>query len=437
MINISVTKRFAALLLAGIALLLLAPERSGLVFAGFNVFCFALLALDLFLLPGRNAFIVSRQGEDKLYFQAENKIEIKVINNHKRPLTVQVRDQVPDWHFAVSGRNLSGVIAPFGERVFGYTVTPNKRGSFPFKKIYLKYSGGLGLCARYAAFDVETEYKIYPDLQLGKYRLIMQKNRPPKAGERRIPLRGAGGEFESMREYVEGDDYRKINWMASARENKLLVNQHEAEKNQPVFMLVDTGRPTSYSVRGRKKLDTAIEAALILSDIVNCKGDLSGLMVFDTDVKTIVMPGKGEAHRNLLLESLYHVTGTKNTSDYEGAFRELTSRQKRRGLVFIFTDFETLAESNDFCSHISILARRHIPIVTLMKNEGLAKIAEGSGGGVLGHIERGVAFDFLAERQTINAALNKRGVLCVESRAQDLALDTVNRYLTLKDRRLL
>jgi uncharacterized protein (DUF58 family) len=220
--------------------------------------------------------------------------------------------------------------------------------------------------------------------------------------------------------------------MATAREDRLMVNQFQSEKNQPVYIMLDTGRPMSYSVNGYKKLDYAINAALILSDIVNQKGDQSGLLVFDTAVQAQINPGKGAAHKHQLMEALYHVADSRRTSDYEGAFRALCDRQKRRALVFIFTDFEILEEAEELIAQMAWLKKRHFPMVVFMENESLNKLAGQATYGKKDRVLQSTAQEFIQERKQIFRTLNMMSIPNIESPAEKFALSAVNRYLALR-----
>jgi len=317
------------------------------------------------------------------------------------------------------------------EAVLRYIVRPTKRGAFLFPKVYGYVISGLGLCRLYFERDLPREYKVYPNLRdLSRYRLITQNKRLLPQGGRVIRLRGIGTEFESLREYVDGDDYRRINWMATARDNKIIVNQYQIEKNQPIFTLIDAGRPMSYSVKGYKKLDYAINAALILSDIINQQGDNSGLMVFDTAVHACILPGKGDVHRNRLMEALYHIQDTKSTSDYEGAFIELLNRQKRQGLAFLFTDFESPEQALELAANIQALKKRLTPFIILMENDSLNRMAaEETDLSKPAVYQRAAAIEFLEKRKSMINNLNARGIACIESPAEEFALTAVNAYL--------
>lgn len=433
------TSKFIKILSAGMIPLIILGfinNQFALVFfLLYNLILIGLLSTDRILTPKESVLIIERISDDKLYFKDMNKIEFKVKNTYEKPLKIEIKDDFPSLHFNIHSSELFKTVQPGQEAIFSYELIPSKRGSYVFQNIYLRYHGILGLCKKYAVIERPFEYKVYPNLKnISRYRLIVQKNRLLTAGNRKVSLRGMGTEFESLKEYVEGDDYRKINWMATARENKLIVNQYEAEKNQPVYILIDTGRSMSYSIRGYKKLDFSINAAIILSDIVNQKGDNSGLMIFNTEVSKIIPPGKGDSHRNEIMEALYHIEDTKLSSDYQGAFLELANRQKRRSIVFIFTDFETGEESKELIAAIPILSKRHVPVIITIENESLKAITLSDGNALKDTYNKAMAEELLLNRKNIIRSLNQSGILCIESPAEDFAINTVNQYLLLKQR---
>ena len=432
----SVTRRFVGLAMCGVPLLLLATllpaAVTSLVFWLYNMILFGLLAMDFILSPAASSLAIKREGESvKLSHQAINRVTFTVCNTSNYVLLVEAKDEVISRHFTVSRTSLRHSLRPGEERSFAYSVLPSKRGAFTFPYVHLRIRGLLGLVMKYHSHKCPGEFKVYPNTSdLHRFRIMTQKNRLLPRGEKPLRIFGPGTEFESLRAYVEGDDYRKINWPVSAREMRPIVNDYQIEKNQPVFMLLDCGRPMSYSVKGYRKLDYAINAALVLSDIVGQKGDQSGLLAFDTNPHVLIMPGKGHAHRNSLMESLYHLHGTRSTSNYGAAFRMLCQRQKRRSLVFIFTDFETLEEGGELCSQISLLKRRHFPIVVFMKNEELERLA-GPAPDSDEYVQE-VAQSFLAERKQLFSSLNGLAIPNVETAAEQFSVTAVNQYLALR-----
>jgi len=438
------TRRLVYLAVLGLVVVVMAalilPGLEVLVFVVYNSLLAGFYALDYFIAPKSDVLKITRQGatsqeDEKLYFKTANKILFRVRNSHHSPMQVTLKDEIADFHFKVLETDMEMSVAAGGESIFSYSVRPSKRGAFTFPSVNVKYTGPLGLCYKYFSVNEEKQFKVYPNLgDLSKYRLIITKHRLLMSGQKRIPKRGMGFEFESLREYVPGDDYKKINWTGTARAGKLIVNQYEAEKNQPVYILLDTGRAMSYSIRGYKKLDYSINAALILSDIVGQKGDNSGLMVFDTEVHTMIKPGKGAAHRNEMMEALYHIADSDMSSDYSGAFLHLLATQKRRSIVFIFTDFETGEEARELMEAVPILSKKHVPVVILCVNESLEKIAKGNAKDARGVFNEAMAESLIEERKALVRALNMRGAICLETYAENFAIDTVNQYLVLKDR---
>jgi len=429
----SVSRRFAILLSLVLPMLLLTAFMPGpfstIIFWLYNIGLFVLLIIDILISPAAAQLQVKREEEYKLSHQAKNRIGFTIYNPSSYLVNVEARDTVSDRHFKITDTDLKHGIAPDEEKAFSYYVIPSKRGAFTFPQIHLRMRGIFGLIIKYHIFELPMEFKVYPKLQdLQRFRIMTQKNRLLPQGDKAIKIFGTGTEFESLRTYVEGDDYRKINWPVSAREMKLIVNDYQSEKNQPVFMMIDSGRPMSYSVKGYKKLDYAINASLILSDIVNQKGDQSGLIVFDKEVQNLIMPSKGEGHRNMLMEALYHIEETRDTSNYGEAFRSLCRRQKRRSLVFIFTDFETYEEAEELCVHMNYLKRRHTPIVVFMKNEGLEALTQDKDTYV-----KEVAENFAQERRQLFRRLRSMGIATVETVAESFSVTAVNQYLRIRN----
>ena len=404
----------------------------GVVFLLFNIIWLFLIVLDFLLLPNKKKLHVSREsGDIKLYFKSDNDCYISIKNNSNLELLIEVKDEDARY-FEPLLPNPSSWVEP-GERVdFNCITHTKKRGSFDFNKIYIRFSSILGLAVKYAVYDIPAKYKVYPNLKdLSKYRLLLQRKKSLPQGNKAISLLGVGSEFESLRLYVPGDDYRKINWTATARENKIIVNNYEIERNQPVFIMLDIGRSMSYLVNGYKKLDFSINAALILCDIVNQQGDNTGLVVYDSQVRTYIKPGKGALHRNNFMESLYRVEDNRHMANSELAFFHLCEKQKRRSIVFIFTDFEIMEEADELIANITWLKRRHKPIVVFMANEGLDKMANAQARTRKELVLRDTAIEFKSERKDIFRKLNAMGVPNIESPAESFALAAVNKYLRL------
>ncbi|MCL2603910.1 MAG: DUF58 domain-containing protein [Defluviitaleaceae bacterium] len=440
----NVTRRVPILLLLG-AVLTAAVYPLGwhlYAFVSVNLLLLGLFILDLLLTPHGSAFTINWFDDnvkgDRLYFKTENELSFIVRNGSRHRLWVQAlvgMEANAERFFKVTASRTAHFLDAGEEKPFSYTVIPAKRGLYTVERIYIRYRGVLGFCVKHTSLPCSASLKVFPNVRdLSKFRLITRINRLLPQGEKTLRQYGGGTEFESLCAYVEGDDYRKINWPATAREGRFMVNQYQVERNQPAYILLDTARPMSYNVGGYNKLDYAINAALILFDIINQQGDQSGLIAFDARVTAHVKPGKGAKHRNLMMETLYGIEGNRLTADYEGAFRTLCESQKRRSLVFIFTDFEILEEAEELIAHIAILKKRHMPIVVFMANEGLNALAEAYAVNRRETILRDTAAEFLEERKKIFSQLNAMRIPNVESTAELFAVSAVKRYLQIVKR---
>jgi len=434
---VGITKRFLGLLALGlIVVAAAAPLNIALpVFLIWNAGCFILLLVDYRLSLKSRSLAIERMGPDTLSIFEPEHIGFRIHNTGSRPITVELKDELPDFHFRCENSIMTLHLPPGTEQETGYTTTPTKRGAFTFGSLHIRYSGKLRLCRMLSAAPLQREYRVYPNLKnLKKYRLALCNNRMYKDARRNLKSLGRGTSFESLREYVSGDEYRKINWNATAREGKPIINQYEPEKNQHVHILIDTGRPMSYTVRGNRKLDLVVNTALVLSDIVGQSGDLSGLTLFNENPELYLAPGKGAEHRTRMLEALYHIEHTNRTSNYEEAFYNLRRKERHRGLVFLFTDFDIVEDTQFLLQALPIISRQHTVVLMLIRNEDLIARSNAPAHSTESIFETGIALDFLDERSRVIQILNRRGVFCFECAAESLEYTAVNQYIRIRNK---
>lgn len=433
----SITRRYIYILSIGILFLVFGGfySSSFTVFVIYNLICIALLLADYFTTVDSSFIAVERIGSDKLSIYEKEEICFSVYNKSSNKLYIELKDEMPDFHFKGDERIMKGTVPPHEKREFKYYVIPTKRGAFLFKNLHVKYEGRLKLCMKMFKVNLKRDYKVYPNMKnLRKYRLSICNNRMFKQGQRNLKILGKGTSFESLREYVSGDEYRKINWQATARINKPIVNQYEPEKNQHVHILIDTGRPMSYTIRGNRKLDMVVNTALVLSDIINQNGDQSGLLLFNTEVNSMIMPGKGTGHRNKILETLYHIDHNNETSNYDEAFYYFKRKERHRSIVFLFTDFDTIEEAQNMLKVLPIISRNNIIVLVLIKDEKLEMISQSKIESHEDLFNKGVALEFLDERKKLINLLNKRGIFCIECPAEKLEYTAVNKYIQIKNK---
>ncbi|MEN6315162.1 MAG: DUF58 domain-containing protein [Clostridiaceae bacterium] len=432
----NVTRRFIILVFAGSLLLVPAAilHNSLTVFIIYNLVCFALLIIDYSISDADSDISIERSGNERLSLFEREPISFEVYNKSSNRLYIELRDEVPDFHFRIENGLMNGFIEPHKKACFNYFVIPSKRGAFTFPNIYASYLSKLKLSKRMIKINLSGEFKVYPDLKnLRKYRLGICNNRLYKQGRRSLKMLGKGSSYESLREYVHGDEFRKINWKATARAGRPFINQYEPEKNQHVHILIDTGRAMSLTVKGWRKLDLVINTALILCDIVNQNGDKSALMLFNTKVNNMILPGKGPGHRNQILEALYHIEHTNDTSNYDEAFNYLKRKERHRSIVFLFTDFETVEEAGDLMRVLPVISRNNLVVLPLIRNENLHELSIMRVKNREDLFNKGVALELHEDRCDIINHLNRRGVFCLECPAEKLELSTINKYIQVKN----
>ncbi|NLN63938.1 MAG: DUF58 domain-containing protein [Clostridiaceae bacterium] len=429
-----VTRRFIILILLGIfpAALSMIPGVGAYALFGYNLLLFIILVVDFSLTPRPEAVKIERVMERKLSLSVWNRIDLAITNPSAYPLKARIRDGIPD-SFGTECEVIDAEMAGHEEKTVSYRVRPVKRGEYLFPDLHIRVTGVLGLCVRTKTLPVSDTVKVFPNLKdmRNRHLLMIQKKRL-SAGFQRIRQLGIGTEFESIREYTQGDDYRHINWSVTAREGQLYINRYEPERNQYVYILMDTSRVMRDEIKGITRLDYAVNAAFIVAETAMNHGDNIGMMSFDSDIRRLVKPGKGAAHFQRLAESLYNIEMTETAADYEKAFSMLQKAQTRRSLVLLFTDPYNFEHAREITRAWKNYAPRHKVVVLSIKNPLLAAEAEKRAMHREDLFSRSAALKLLDDRKRIFSILEMSGISAMESNPDDFTLEAVNRYISLK-----
>ncbi|NLD49644.1 MAG: DUF58 domain-containing protein [Clostridiaceae bacterium] len=428
------SKLFTILLAVGTIPILIA-SLIGLEFYMFiiyNILLVVLFIIDLRITPGKEELEVSRICDNKLSMGTENDIIISIRNNSNYYLDIEALDEIPQ--FMKTKRSIVKFRAvPHYDTEGRYVVIPEKRGEFTFGKIHVGYRGILRLCHKTGKYDLEERYKVYPNLKdLSRYGLAAIKRNQLIQGVKRVRNYGAGTEFESLKEYNEGDDYRKVNWLATARANKLIVNTYEPEKNQQVMIMLDSSRVMNSEIDFIKKLDYAINSSFLLADIAIKKGDNVGVMVFDSSVKRYIKPGKGVGQFQLIAENLYNVEENFVSADYAGALTYLNQYQNRRSLLCIFTELFNADEAIQLSLALKNIAKSHVPLVITIKDMRIYQISESRIKETKDIFLKTASMKLIEEREKIQKIFNESGIAVVDVPPDKLSVEVVNKYLAMK-----
>ncbi len=385
------------------------------------------------------AIALTRAVDDKLALGAPNAVVIEVRNRTSAPLALTLRDLPPPTFAldrAVEGRLL---LPPDPRPVrFVYHVTPPAKGDFTFGDLYFQYPGRLGLVRRQAVMPARRSVKVYPNLvETAKYELLARRGRLMQLGIRAARVRGGGSEFESLREYVPGDEYKKIDWSATARRGKLISRQYEAERSQNILLLLDTGRNMLQAVQKMAKLDYVVNTALMLAYVAAASDDKVGLMAFDADVRVYLPPAKSKAQVYGILESLYNLEARMVETDYKAAFQNLSTRWRRRSLVVLFTDLVDPDSSIQILDAVPMISDLHRVVCVTVSDPNILAAAKSVPTDSAGVYRKAVATQVLQERRAAISVLKRRGVWTIDSPPEELSADLINHYLDLKSRSLI
>jgi uncharacterized protein (DUF58 family) len=319
-----------------------------------------------------------------------------------------------------------------------YKLYAASRGNYEFGDVLLRWRSPWGLVIKQAQVAAAQNVKVYPNINEAKrYELYAQRNRQLMTGLRRTRLRGQGREFESLRDYVVGDELRHVSWTATARRGKLTTRQYQIERNQSIVVMIDAGRLMTSRIEHLSKLDHAINAALAIGYVATSGGDNVGLLVFNRQVVSYLPPQRGHAQLSAMTEALYNVKAQMIEPSYARAFQYLSQNCKRRSLVVILTDLVDRDASAELLAYTAALLPRHLPLIVTIGDNDLRALVAQEPKVVADVYKQSVAEELLQQREEALARITELGGLALDVPAGQLSFQLVNKYLEVKERGLL
>ena len=315
-------------------------------------------------------------------------------------------------------------------------ITGRTRGAHPLCKVAARVSGPLGLIHRTLTYDIGDQIVVVPSaVGVRGHHLRALQYRSRRVGERSLRLRGSSTTFARLRDYIQGDDPRHIDWKASARRERLTSREFSVEQGQTVMIAVDAGRMMSQMAGDRPRFEYALSAALMLADVALASGDQVGLMLFDDEVRAYLAPARGDRARRDIRGALTVAEARMVEPDYAGAFHTLATRQRKRSLMVLFTDVIDPRSSSALIAHTVHSAQRHLPLVVALQNEQLAAAAVPVHSSSLDALYDAVAAEeLLRSRADALERMRRRGVSVLDTPPLAMPAAVINRYLELKDR---
>jgi uncharacterized protein (DUF58 family) len=399
---------------------------------GYFLICAGLFSLDYRLAEPLTRLEVTRSHQQKLNLGVENPVTLTLHNRGRRTVTFWLRDEPPD-EFKIETRIHDGLAAPRQAWQSRYMVVPRQRGNYRFGDLTLRWLGPLGLLVRQARIQAASHVKVYPNLlDVQRYDLLLRRNHLQEMGLRHSRQRGEGTEYERLREYLPDDDFRRIDWKATARRTRPITIEYETERSQNIFLAIDTGRMMQSPVEQIAKLDYVINSALLLTYVAIGKGDKVGLVTFADQVGAFLSAGQGKGQFYKALELLYAVRPQPVEPDYHTGLSYLALKQRKRSLIVLFTDITGGRSMHDLVSHAAVLQRTHLVLVVTIADPDVLAAAHQQPQNTLSAYQRAAAGQILEDRQLALDRLRRQGVLVLDTPANRLSTDVINRYLELK-----
>lgn len=426
--------------LAAIALLLALSPGAG-VLVDVAVLLGAALTVativDAIVGPSRSLLRVERVLPDHFALGVSATIAYRIDNRSKRAMRVCVIE-TPSRTLRFETDELVVNVAARSRATPERVVVPIYRGPDELGTLYVWFENSFGLLRRRARVAAAASIRVFPDLSaVERYGKLHMRNCTIERGLRRMKLRGAGTEFESLREWSDGDAFRAIDWKATARRGKLMTAQHEVERSQNVMLLLDCGRLMTPRIATARKLDYAVTAALSLAKIAGLASDRVGLVAFARDILALAPPRSTRSSIKELTDRLYALEPRFEESNYTRAFTYLRRHLHKRSLIVFLTDVIDPLAQVSVMADVVALARHHLLLCVFM-NDAAVQTALRKEPQTIGDAYRAqVAIGLDEERRLARTMLERAGVIVVDVPAGKLTTAVIDEYLRVKRRALL
>ncbi|MCX7993980.1 MAG: DUF58 domain-containing protein [Fimbriimonadales bacterium] len=409
------------------------PEFLGLTLL-IDLLVILAITVDAFTLPRAETFRVQRRHERVLSLGAANRIELRLEHVLTTSRRARLRDEPPPL-CDYDRREFVLTLLPDQPAQVAYHLTPRYRGEARFEDVFLRVEGQFGLTERDYRLPAREIAPVYPNLlQMREYDLLRHRGRLQQMGFRQLRLRGRGTEFESLREYTPDDEFRRIDWKATARRGKPIVRDYQTERSQNVILMLDAGRNMLAEVEGKRKFDAVLNTALMLAYVSVQMDDKVGALVFADEIDIFSPPQRGRTQVSKLVEALHNAQPRMVESDYLYAVTYLAKRWRKRSLIALFTDLIDPDASRMVLHAMGTLARQHLCVAITVSDPRLHALSQRTPNTPADLYRRTVAIQTLDDRLAAMRTLEHMGVHCIDAEPDTLVANLVNYYLQVKAR---
>lgn len=380
---------------------------------------------------------VERECSDVMSVGARNAVRLRLRNRNRTPLAVEIHDDAPG-PCNIEDLPQRVTLPPGREAILTYYVQPHHRGKNAFGRLFLRSRSRMSLWTLTNERAEERPVRVYPDIQaVHKVELLARMNRLAEAGVRMSRLKGRGNEFDRLREYVREDEYRGIDWKATARQRTLISREYVVEKNQNLLFVLDCGRSMCNTTDGITHFDRALNAVILLSYIALRQGDTVGILACSNRVERWAKPVRGHAGVQTLIRQTYDLEPRFVASDYGLMVEQLRMRHRKRSLVVVLTHALDEVHLNNIGRHLRELKRPHLVLGAFLQNVPLHERLNVIPGTDLEAFQIAAAAEMMAAQSLQVARLEKSGLLVTDSVPERLSAELISQYLEIKARHLL
>lgn len=393
----------------------------------------ALTIVDVLLVfSAKNPLLVKRDAPTRLNLGDASNIRLIVENNAGQPVTFTLIEGYP-----VEMQNRSGqfkaTLLNGKQKEFSYSFTPKKRGQYHFSDVFILMRSLFRLVSRRIIIPLEQEFAVYPSvLQMKKHELMVFKQQKASSGIKKIRRLGNNSEFEQIKNYVQGDEIRTINWKATSRRNELMINQYQEEKSQSIHCIIDKSRSMQMEAEGLTMLDYSINSSLVFSNIALRKGDKAGIITYSDKIGSLLPADRAAGQMRKIQDLLYSQKTMYKEGNFELLYQTIRQTIRSRSLLVLFTNFETEFAMRRSLPMLRRLNKKHVLVVVFFENLDLHKIAYEPAHTIMDVYQSTVAEKMISHKSKMAQELRKNGIQTILTLPEELSINTINKYLELK-----
>lgn len=394
--------------------------------------CVLMLCVDVFILFKNTNVSIQRELSSVFSLGDANKVTLTLVNNTNRKLNIKIIDEIP-YQFNERDFSILITINENKTEIVTYDMSPKIRGEYLFGNIHVFISTQFGLAVKKETTLAEKNIAVYPSIILMKQQELAALKHPSfTQGDKTNKKLGRSYEFDQIKNYVDGDDTRNINWKATSTLNKIMVNHYEDERSQQIYSIIDKSRIMKMPFNGLTLVDYAINSTLAFSNIVLKKQDKAGLISFSKKVDTTLKADRGGLHLKKIMYSLYKEKYDYSEANYEALYSSIRRTISNRSLIFLYTNFDSIYALERNIKILKMINKYHALIIVFFENTELEAYSKMPASSVLEIYQKTMGKKNSLEKSQIIKELRMHGIHAIKSAPEHLSTKTINKYLELK-----